>query len=101
MAHGHSHSSHESSTLLILSILAILALVLYNTYLLVKQTQKESFITMDTDRTTTYTGPYEGPTFCSGIGIRNTNKGSHITGYDPQMFGTGPRVSSIPPSSDA
>ena len=89
---AHSHSSHESSTLLSLSIFAILALLLYNTYLLVKKVKKEAFITMDTDRTTTYTGPFKGTSFCSGIGIRNTKKESHITGYDPQMFGTGPRV---------
>lgn len=77
-------------------IIIILLLCIVNTFLLLKHMYDmkkhnncEGFF--DTgDRTSTRVGPYDGITFCSGVGARNVYKQNRPIGDDSFIF-NGPK----------
>lgn len=72
-------------------IIIILILCIVNTFLLLKHMHNmkkcgkcEGFF--ETDRLSTRYGPYEGPSFCSGVGARNVYKKDRPIGDDSFVF---------------
>jgi hypothetical protein len=72
-------------------IIAILLIVLFNTILLMRHMykkdcncNKENFDT--NDRLSTRYGPYNGITFCSGVGARTQNNPNRKIGDDSALF---------------
>jgi hypothetical protein len=49
-----------------------------------KPKAKEGYF--EVDRLSTRVGPYEGPTFCSGIGVRNVADKNRPIGDDSFLF---------------
>ena len=68
-------------------LVIILMILLINTVLIClhncKPKAKEGYF--EVDRLSTRVGPYEGPTFCSGIGIRNVARNRSL-GDDSFLF---------------
>jgi len=65
----------------------ILIILLINTVLLCLyncKPSKEGYF--EVDRLSTRVGPYEGPTFCSGMGIRNVADKNRPIGDDSFLF---------------
>jgi len=76
-------------------IIIILLLCIVNTFLLLKHmydmkkhTNCEGYF--EVDRLSTRYGPYEGPSFCSGVGARNVYKQNRPIGDDSFIF-NGPK----------
>jgi hypothetical protein len=69
-------------------LVIILIILLINTVLLCmhncKPKAKEGYF--EVDRLSTRVGPYEGPTFCSGIGVRNVADKNRPIGDDSFLF---------------
>jgi hypothetical protein len=68
-------------------LVIILIILLINTVLLCVHNckpSKEGYF--EVDRLSTRVGPYEGPTFCSGIGVRNVADKNRPIGDDSFLF---------------
>lgn len=68
-------------------LVIILFVLLINTFLLCRHTKdkaKEGYF--EVDRLSTRVGPYEGPTFCSGMGVRNVVDKNRPIGDDSFLF---------------